>query len=237
MKMSNKKIPNIITRPLPNGVTYNLSTPGRVHITLPTNSTWTSGLHWHETHTEYLCLVKGSIWVQLNDRRDIFTVKKGESAEVEVPPYTWHEWGRASLDGDDVEVVERTDPEDDDKAVFFWNLNGVILDAPKMLNNAWLARLPPRVQGLFLDLWIPLNLFVIFRNLDNVPVFLNAQKLLSVSNADTKARLRRIDVAVSHLVLWMASWVGWVVGLQPVQTRYTPDVEYAEWHIRQRKYK
>jgi hypothetical protein len=139
------------------------------------------------------------------------------------------------MDGEDVEVVERTDPDDGDKAIFFWNLNGVILDAPKMLTESPLvSRLPSRLQGLFLDLWILLNLFVIFRYLDNVPVFLNAPKLLPVSINSVKARLKNIDTVVSHFVLWAASWVGWVLGIHPVQARYTPDREYKEWHLRQK---
>lgn len=33
--------------------------------------------------------------------------KDGETVEVEIPPFTWREWGRTSLDAEDVEVVER----------------------------------------------------------------------------------------------------------------------------------
>lgn len=232
--MNDKKVSNVMERPFPNAVTYDLSTPGQVHITLPRNSTWSSGLHWHETHTEWLRLVKGSIWVRLDDKKEIYSVDEAEEMELRVPRYMWHEWGRATMDGDDVEVVERTDPEDGDKAIFFWNLNGVILDAPKMLTSlSLISQLPQRLQDLYLDGWVSLNLFVIFRYLDNVPVFLNAQRLLPVSNGVLRARLKNVDFAVSHFVLWVASWVGWVFGLQPVQARYTPDKEFAEWNIKQ----
>ncbi|RGP67317.1 hypothetical protein FSPOR_6076 [Fusarium sporotrichioides] len=232
--MNYKIISSVINRPLPNAVTYDLSTPRQVHITLPKASTWSSGLHWHEAHTEWLCLMKGSIWVQLGDTKETFTVNEGQKMEIQVPRYTWHEWGRSRMDDEDVEVIERTDPADGDKAIFFWNLNGVILNAPKNLTDSWIiSRLPSRLQGLFLDLWIPLNLFVIFRYLDNVPVFLNAPKLVPVSNDTVKALLRNIDMVVSHLVLWIASCAGGVLGLKPVQARYTPAKEFEEWYTRQ----
>jgi hypothetical protein len=52
--MTDQKVPNVIERPLPDGVIYDMSTVGQVRITLPESSTWSSGLHWHEIHDEYL---------------------------------------------------------------------------------------------------------------------------------------------------------------------------------------
>ncbi|KAH6974512.1 hypothetical protein BKA56DRAFT_634395 [Ilyonectria sp. MPI-CAGE-AT-0026] len=208
--MDNESISAVIERPLPNAVTYDLSTAGSVKITLPESSTWSSGLHWHETHTEYLKLIRGTI---------------------RVARYEWHEWQRAAPDGPDVVVIERTEPSDNDKAVFFWNLNGVILNAPKLLSDSssLVARLPSRVQGLLLDFWVTLNLFVIFRNLDNVPVFLNAPDLLRSSSGVAQDLLEYVDWVVSHAILFAASWVGWTLGVQPVQLRYTPADVYVAW--------
>ncbi|KAF5570503.1 hypothetical protein FPHYL_1179 [Fusarium phyllophilum] len=237
--MSDQKIPDVIERPLPNGVIYNMSTVGQVRITLPESSTWSSGLHWHETHDEYLKVVKGTIRVRLGDTRQVISATEGNQPEIKVPRYVWHEWQRAALEGEEVVVIERTDPDDNDKAIFFWNINGVILNSPKMLSDetSVLSRLPSRLQGLFLDSWIPLNLFIIFRSLDNIPVFLNAPDLSRVSDKRLRSLLQNIDVVVSHLILLGVSWAGLVLGLQPVQQKYTPDDAYAAWQLRRKNVK
>jgi hypothetical protein len=132
-------------------------------------------------------------------------------------------------------VIERTEPDDNDKAILFWNLNGVILNSPKVLSyeTSLVSRLPSRLQGLLLDIWIPLNLFVIFRSLDNIPVFLNAPDISRVSDNRLRSLLQNIDIVVSHIILLAASWVGWAVGLQPIQRRYTPQDAYTGWQSRQ----
>ncbi|KAF5676106.1 hypothetical protein FHETE_2233 [Fusarium heterosporum] len=232
--MSYQRVPNVIERALPNGVIYDMSRAGQVRITLPTSSTWSSGLHWHETHDEYLKVVQGTIRVRLGDSTQIISAPDGPQTEIKVTRYVWHEWQRAAPDGEEVVVIERTEPDDNDKSIFFWNLNGVILNAPKMLNDnsSFVARLPKRLQGLFLDVWIPLNLFVIFRSLDNIPVFLNAPEILNVSNKRLRGSAEIVDRVLSHLVLFVACWVGWVMGVQPVQSRYTPEDAYAAWQLR-----
>ena len=151
VEMGDQKIPSVIERPLPNGVIYDMSTVGHVRITLPKSSTWSSGLHWHETHDEYLRVVKGTIRVRLGDSRQVISATDGNQPEIKVPRYAWHEWQRAAPDGEEVVVIERTDPDDNDKAIFFWNLNGVILNSPKLLNDkaSVVSRLPARLQGLF----------------------------------------------------------------------------------------
>ncbi|KAF5688692.1 hypothetical protein FDENT_4777 [Fusarium denticulatum] len=232
--MSDQKISRVIERPLPNGVIYDMTTIGQVRITLPESSTWSSGLHWHESHDEYLKVVKGTIRVRLGDSQQVISAVYGNQPEIKVPRYAWHEWQRAALDGEEVVVIERTDPDDNNKAIFFWNLNGVILNSPKMVKDktSVVSRLPSRLQGLFLDIWIPLNLFIIFRSLDNIPVFLNAPDISRISHSRLRGLLQNIDMAVSHLILLVALWAGWVLGLQPVQRRYTPEDAYAAWQSR-----
>ncbi|RSL59321.1 hypothetical protein CEP53_005863 [Fusarium sp. AF-6] len=167
--MDDRKIPSVIDRPLPNAVTYDLSTTGQVKITLPESSTWSSGLHWHETHDEYLKVIKGTIRVQLGSTIQYISATENEQPEIKVARYVWHEWQRAVPDGE-VVVIERTVPDDNEKAIFFWNLNGVILDAPRLMSDpsSAVSRLPGRFRGLALDFWITLNLFVIFNHFDNV---------------------------------------------------------------------
>ncbi|KAF2116424.1 hypothetical protein BDV96DRAFT_645744 [Lophiotrema nucula] len=74
-----------ISRPGPSGVTYHIPhTPPpsptsqyKTTIILPKASTWSSNLHWHETHTEYLCLKRGAIYVQLDNAFYILSAKHG----------------------------------------------------------------------------------------------------------------------------------------------------------------
>ncbi|KAF5540988.1 hypothetical protein FMEXI_8140 [Fusarium mexicanum] len=237
--MSDQKIPSVIKRPLPNGVIYDMSTAGQVRITLPDSSIWSSGLHWHESHDEYLKVVKGTIRVRLGDSRQVISATDGNQPEIKVPRYAWHEWQRAAPDGEEVVVVERTEPDDNDKAIFFWNLNGVILNSPKMFSDetSVVSRLPSRLQGLFLDVWIPLNLYIIFRCLDNIPVFLNVPDLSRVSDDRLRGLLQNIDTVISHLILLVASCVGSVLGLQPVKRKYTPDDAYSTWQSRRQNVK
>jgi hypothetical protein len=46
-------------------------------ISLPTRSTWTSGLHFHTSHKEYLRLIQGCIFVELNGHMMFFSANAG----------------------------------------------------------------------------------------------------------------------------------------------------------------
>lgn len=229
--MSPESIPTVIQRPLPNGVTYDLTSPDHVIITLPPTSTWSSGLHWHEGHTEYLKVVKGSIRARVGSRRCIITATAANQPEIKIGKFDWHEWQRAEADGEEVVVVEKTVPADGEKALFFWNLNGVVLDAPKLLHApGFLARCPTLVAQLLLTAWIELNLMVIFAHLDNIPVYLNLpSSRLRKRNLVPVQTLAMIDWILSHFVLSVAALIGWILGVQPVDRRYTPEREYTYW--------
>jgi len=235
------EIPTVISRPLPNAVTYDLSRPAHVTITLPSGSTWSSGLHWHETHTEYLRVVRGAIRVRLGGQeRTLAATPPHSHPEVRVDRHVWHEWRRADPTGsDDVVVVERTEPADGEKALFFWNLNGVILAAGRMGSGRQgimgFVYLPARLRGLLLDLWISLNLFVIFYHLDNVPVLLDLSSVVgrvgvAAEDGSVPANtLGRVERVYSHLVLFIASWLGSWLGVQPVRREFTPKTAYQQW--------
>lgn len=220
----------IIEREFPNAVVYNLSQPDQVTVTLPPKSTWSSGLHWHESHTEFLKVIKGSIKVRLNDTEQILTATHDNQPELRVERYEWHEWQRAEPDGDEVIVVERTDPADGEKAVFFWNLNGVILNAARVLstNVPGFSFFPASIKDLFIDFWISLNLFIIFHALDNIPVVLSTSKYWGGKKLRAKTGLSA-DWFVSHLLLLLASWTGRLFGLQAVRAEYTPPPNYERW--------
>ena len=229
------EIPRIIERGWPNAVTYDLSSDSHVRITLPPNSTWTSGLHWHESHTEFLQVVCGSIKVRLGDTVQTISATAESQPELRVDRFVWHEW-QAAPGSDEVVVVERTDPSDGDKHIFFWNLNGVILNAPKLLQGP-LARCPQVLRGLALDFWITLHLFVVFHNLDNFPVLLNIPDLARragfyESSAMSERVSKAMDWAVSHFVLYLAILLGKALGVTPVRREYTPRDAFATWRAR-----
>jgi mannose-6-phosphate isomerase-like protein (cupin superfamily) len=227
-------IPRIIERNLPNGVRYDLTSPGYVTIALPPTSTWSSGLHWHETHTEYLKVVQGRIKVRVGSAERIVSASAGQS-EIKIDKYVWHEWQRAELGGEEVVVIERTEPADGEKALFFWNLNGVILDLPQVLNgpSSFVSRCPKLVARLFSTLLIELNLMVIFAHLDNVPAFFDLpSSKLRLGNMVPVPILVAMEWFGSHAILSVAALLGWMLGLQPVTRKYTPEKEFAAWTAR-----
>ncbi|KAH7305764.1 hypothetical protein B0I35DRAFT_443250 [Stachybotrys elegans] len=226
--MSNEP-PFVVSRPLPNAVIYDLSQPGQVQITLQSSSQWSSGLHWHEDHVEFLKVMKGSINVRLGQAHHTITATRDHQPEIRVDRYIWHEWKRAQEDGE-VIVIERTDPDDGQKALFFWNLNGVILDAPNILQRSTLAFLPSITHRMFTNLLVTINLWVIFYHLDNVPVVLNLPSLYHGDSADFPVVLTRIDWIFSRGLLILANYVGKVLGLEAVNDRYTPAAAYEQWH-------
>jgi hypothetical protein len=104
-----------------------------------------TGLHWHETHTEYLQVVSGAAFVTLGD-----TVAK--DGIITIPRFMVHGYSRADSitppvqgeeDGKDVDLVikEWTDPQDGGKVVFFRNVLGIILDRDeqtRIWGNLWM---------------------------------------------------------------------------------------------------
>jgi quercetin dioxygenase-like cupin family protein len=172
-------------------------------ITLPPGSPWTSGLHWHETHTEYLQIIQGAAKVTLNGTTSTYTAEDGI---IVVPCYARHEWHRADAahpqSTTDLIVKEWTDPIDGQKEIFFRNLNSAILDA-----NA---------AGLLNEIWLTLQLFMIFAVLDTYPVFWSGPKSLRLG-------ARVVEWVVTHAVLRLALVLGGLLGLRAVWDEYTPE--------------
>ena len=234
MAAGDENVPRIIKRGLPSAVTYDLSHADSVKITLPQGSVWSSGLHWHAAHTEYLKVIQGSIQVRLNNITQIIEATPDNQPELKVEPYAWHEWRRAHTStGGEVIVVERTDPADGDKAIFFWNLNGVILNAPKLLEESrllkWISQIP--VLGLYgkiLDLWVTVNLFSIFYHLDNIPVVCEVSKVFNGVGVLYKL-CKIVDYLLSYVFLYLVLGAGVALGARPIRLAYTPAMEFAKW--------
>ncbi|KAI1342475.1 hypothetical protein F5Y15DRAFT_305369 [Xylariaceae sp. FL0016] len=150
----------VFTRPAPAAVTYDLSTPDQATIKLPPGSQWTSGPHWHSTHTEFLQVISGHAEVMLSDT----TMPAVGSIDgvIIVPRGTIHEWRRSQTEGlhEELVVKEWTDPKDGQKEVFFRNLNSIIIDA---INDGEGSR---RLR------WLDLELMNLFWRLDNWPLVL-----------------------------------------------------------------
>ncbi|KAF3761721.1 hypothetical protein M406DRAFT_295403 [Cryphonectria parasitica EP155] len=229
----------IIKRGLPNAVVYDLSEEGQVTITLPVGSTWTSGLHWHEDHVEYLRVLKGSVRVTIGDQTLTISAEGegdgDEVAQVKVDRNVWHEWGRADTYADqEVVVVERTEPEDGLKAVFFWNLNGVILRGAGFVCPPYMSAW---VHGVLVDAWVTLGLFVVFRELDNFPVFLDVPRAFSTRGFPFArgtlgyGLLWGVDWFVSHFVLLIAYLVAFVFGIPSVRAEFTPRTVQDRWKM------
>jgi hypothetical protein len=153
---------------------------GTVLIAFPAGSKAGTGLHWHETHTEYLQVVQGVALITLGDITEKFKAKDGI---ITIPRYVVHGYRRAEGlgipgdDGRDVDLIikEWTDPDDGQKEVFFRNILGIILDSDPnagMLGNIWM-------------LW---SLFVVFNELDNYPALLRLPKVLGPLGRDLERR-------------------------------------------------
>ncbi|KAH6865872.1 hypothetical protein BKA58DRAFT_321293 [Alternaria rosae] len=264
-----------ITRPGPSAVTYHIPVSpsfSRTTISLPCHSTWTSGLHFHTQHTEYLHLVRGSIFVYLDGQTRILSAAAGGAVSVygsnkikdsdgprlviQIPKYARHNWGRAReylashrpscvrprypLDIDDEVVVEEwTDPADGGKALFFWNLNGIVMQ--KQYSGALppLQHLARWVLGRW---WVEFQLWNVFWELDNWPVVLGLRgvfgegwdrlpELLWVERGKRKVE-GWLEWLVTLVLLGLARGVGWIVRVRAVEKERTP---VALWEEYQRK--
>ncbi|KAG5953063.1 hypothetical protein E4U53_007031 [Claviceps sorghi] len=240
--MSRESIPNVMKHDLPDGVTYDLSWSDHVLISLPPASTWSSGLHWHECHTEYLKVVRGSIRVRVGSRTRIVSASAGRQPEIRIDKFVSHEWQRADVvGGDEAVVMERWDPPDGEKTLLVRNVNGVRLEASHLRQRQRqqqqqhkqgpLAWCPAVVAQFLLALWVELRVMVMFAHLDNIPVYVDlpSWSRLRKANVLSVQSLAMVDWVLSHLILSVAALLGWIVGAQPVDERYTPREEMADW--------
>ncbi|KAI1410895.1 hypothetical protein F5Y13DRAFT_70347 [Hypoxylon sp. FL1857] len=184
-------------REFPAAVVYDLSVPDEATIRVPPRSTWTSGPHWHESHTEFLQVLAGRARITLSGRT--FDVGP-EDGVVTVPRRAVHEWRRAGSPGEstgereeELVVKEWTEPKDGAKEVFFRNLNGLILDA---------AADGEKSSGALLEL----ELWNLFWRADNYPVILNSSWIGGIA---------------TKIVMGAAVVLGWVLGCKGVYEEYS----------------
>ncbi|KAF1833689.1 hypothetical protein BDW02DRAFT_371953 [Decorospora gaudefroyi] len=220
-------------------------------ITLPRYSTWTSGLHFHTLHTEYLRLVQGSIFVQLDSSVKILSARAGGEVRIyddtraamepglhiKIDKYARHNWGRAK------EYLQRGQPGkrrrmavypidiDDDVVVEEWT-DPTDIHKPIFfwnLNGVLAAPFPhssPQRQRLAhaavgARCWVSFQLCVIFWELDNWPVFVE----LGYGWPDRLGMLLLkgwVEYLVAFGVLGAASVMGCVLGVRAVRRERTP---------------
>jgi hypothetical protein len=142
--------------------------------------------------------------------------------------------------GEEVVVIERTDPADGEKTVLFWNVNGVILQAQSLAKP---QTLPKWIFGLIVELWVTLNLFFIFSDLDNFPVFFDVTRIFHkrrIALEDRSAMyyvLHATTSFCSQILLKTLSFVSRLMGFESVRPELTPEDVYREWFITRKKRK
>ena len=178
-------------------------------ISLFHGTAWTSGLHWHETHTEYLQVVKGRVLVQIGNSKQVCGPDAGV---LQINTNVRHEWGSASgpqgneredaEEDDEFEVVVRewTEPCDGQKEIFFRNLMSILEDQSKY-RFKWM---------------IPVQLFTTFGVMDNYPVVVQ-------SNSKT------VEKVVTYTAISVASLIADFIGIQGVYREYTPKPLWDIW--------
>lgn len=153
-----------------------------VLLTFHPGTTATTGLHWHESHTEYLSIISGRARVRLGTSVAIFGPEDGT---ITIPRGMLHEYGRAEPDApEDLVVREWTEPADGGKEVFFRNVMGTI--------NA-------RESGVFGNIKLLLGLFTVMHEHDNYPVFWVERPVWL---------RRRVSYAVLGAVAFVGRWCG-----------------------------
>jgi mannose-6-phosphate isomerase-like protein (cupin superfamily) len=164
-----------------------------------------TGLHWHETHTEYLQVLQGHALITVGDRTAVFTKDDGV---ITIPRFTIHGFGRADHTEEgkgsrDIELIMRewTDPADGDKELFFRNLMGLVKDWKKTL----LGNISMGISALMVS-----------RGHDSYPVFWHGPTLFG----------KGVQVVVmrgtTYTVLRFVAIVGWLGGYRAEYEEYTP---------------
>lgn len=160
--------------------------------------------------------MQGAALVTLNNVTQIFMKDDGI---ITVPRYAQHEWRRADsmpeLDfGRDLKseeqliVREWTNPQDGQKEVFFRNLSSIISHSITAQHASW---------------YLTLQLWILFWELDNWPVFFRARDLPIFGGLLVRLALGDVlEWVVVHVVLRVAVLIGGLFGVKGTREEYTP---------------
>ncbi|KAH8886878.1 hypothetical protein GQ53DRAFT_726744 [Thozetella sp. PMI_491] len=176
-----------------------------VELTFRVGVTNRTGLHWHETQTEYVQVLQGHATITVGDHTAVFGPEDGI---VTIPKFTLHQYGRAddtpegaASKGVDMIVKEWTDPADGEKELFFRNILGIIED---------------RQPGILGTLFMVLSVFTVFWHHDNYPVIWQGPRFLG--RGVQKWAMRSLTYTVMRLV----GIAGLLVGCRGDYDEYTP---------------
>jgi len=217
MPRTNRRSQNTFTIPSQGSIVLPpLTAPSpdqEVTITFPVSSKIATGLHWHETHTEYLQIVQGVALITFGDSTSRFTPKSGV---ITIPRFVVHGYRRADSvpstssikveEGDEDDgryialiVKEWTDPADGDKGIFFGNVVGLVLDRGAE-------------AGILGNLWLAWSLFVVFWEWDNFPRLVKMPRLWGVGKV--------LERSITWAFLGSAAGLGRCVGVRGAYEDY-----------------
>ena len=222
----------VITRDFPNAVTFDLSSPARNVITIPAGSAWSSALHWHETHVEFLKVVQGSILLHLDGEERVIEAPlthtsdgKVKEVVIRIEKGARHCWGRADggndPNGGEVVVIENTDPADGGKAVFFWTINAVMVDGDEKVKS--LSAWGKQVEGLKMLL----RLMVICNRCDCFPVAVQLPSSVRKASGNLERLFERL---VTGLILFLTMLFASGMGMKAVRKDQLPADIWTKWN-------
>jgi hypothetical protein len=194
--------------------------------------------------------VRGSIALYLDGTQKVLSAAAGGEISlgtgalmkrglvIEVPRGARHEWMRAEAwySGrrrmhakrpedvqEEVVVEEWMEPRDLGKCLFFWNLNGIIMER----GDVGLSVPQKMLKAVLGSFWVTFQLFVVFWELDNWPVFLSLRGILGpylgVKPWVYQHVEGRLEYVMTFVVLFIAKLLGWLFGVRAVEQRRTPD--------------
>ena len=224
-----------LTFPAPGVGKLAFDDPTKFDLTVPSGSPWATGRHWHNGYTEYWKMISGGMLISINNDSYVLTEA---TPMLSLPPKTRHEimrWdcpGRTGhqkaaqeafkkdmmakglskelekLGKQDLRAAQLLNPEeptkpgDGEKEVFFRNMLSTLSE--------------PRTDILGEVLRL-IQIVVIYKNLD-------AQMVVVDMRPESGNGWRgMVEEILWWLVASMASLVGAVFDLKPVNEAYTPD--------------
>ncbi|KAL6713133.1 hypothetical protein ACLMJK_009254 [Lecanora helva] len=243
MPLTNTSQRSSLTTPLPTGLKFEFPTQPApnspqpsTRVSVSPRSTWSTDLHWHVTHTEYIKVLSGAALGTINGKSFIL---RAQDDPKEVPRYARHEWMRfdrpeelltneqretqkrwmkevrdkevEKLREVDLVVDEWTDPADGEKEIFFRNMLSTFQE--------------PGYQRGTGQLLMYLQVLVVMWEGDNFNVMLDCQ--------GWKGGWRRVvEECISYAFMGFVALLGRMVGCRGVNEEYTPPYLVQSWKNR-----
>ena len=188
----------------------------RTLITIPPGSAWTTTLHWHETHTEYIRVLQGRLRVTVGKT----TKEVGpEDGDLRIEKFVVHEFRRAdggTVDGrgsgGDVEVMEWTDPCNIcPSSLSFEDPQHQIIDCPNLADG-------------FTEVFFRNIMSIIHDANEEIGISTALQLVTSIAWLDNYVVIFPGPAGwyVTHAVYGIGKTIGRLLGYKPWYEEYTP---------------